>query len=205
MAQVHEVPALSTRTLALFIAAGAVGACHKPKNRPPVQPIGQYSIPRTQGVVTIDGKCGERSWQNAFRSPVFEDAQGHTAPHTELRATADDDFLYIEVFVSDIDIESKCDIVKLDVGPVHVDLMPTGAQAPAGVRTAVDVDDTVDNPKDKDEEWVNEVAIPWSLLGGHDVPVRALRIDVGHGESPHGLAWPRTAPALLRFDPKTGA
>jgi hypothetical protein len=152
--------------------------------------------------MTIDGKCGEKSWQFAFRSPPFEDARGSINPHAELRATADDQNLYVEVYVADIDMESKGDVVKLDVGPVHVDLGPKGATAPPGVRTAVDSDDTVDNPTDNDEEWVNEIAIPWSMLGGHEVAVRAFRVDVGREGPPHAMAWPARGPALLRYESK---
>ncbi len=152
--------------------------------------------------IVIDGKCGEKSWQTSFRSPTFIDAHGQRNPTTQLRATADDENLYIEVYVADIDLQSKGDVVKLDVGPIHIELTPKGATAPAGIRAAVDTDDTVDNPNDDDEEWTNEVAIPWSLLPSHVVAVRALRIDVGRNKLPHALAWPRSAPALLRFVPK---
>jgi hypothetical protein len=162
--------------------------------------VGVAVVPRARGPITIDGKCGEKSWQFAFRSPPFEDATGGINPHAELRATADDANLYLEIYVADVDIESRGDIVKLDVGPLHVDLGPKGAVAPPGVRTAVDCDDTVDNPKDNDEEWVNEVAVPWALLGSHEVAVRALRIDAGRGGPPHAMAWPRSAPMLLKFD-----
>jgi len=195
-------PRLAASVVAWVLAAGCHGASHPAGTRPPVAPVGTFSVPRAQGPITIDGKCGEKSWQTAFRSPAFIDAQGRRNPSTQLRATADDENLYIEVYVADIDIESKGDVVRLDVGPVHVELTPKGATAPAGVRTAVDTDDTIDNPTDDDEEWVNEVAIPWSLLGSHDVLVRAFRIDVGRVGPPHGLAWPRSAPALLKFDPK---
>ena len=198
-------PARQVGVLLLTALAACPCGSHAGGDRPPAAPAGSFSIPRSQGPVIIDGKGDERSWQSAFRSPVFQDTGGRAVPFTELRATADDQFLYLEVYVGDIDIESVGDVVKLDVGPVHVELTPKGATAPAGVRTAVDTEDTVDNPKDMDEEWVNEVAIPWSMLGSHEVPVRALRIDVGHGDRPHALAWPLAAPALLRFDAEAGS
>jgi hypothetical protein len=188
--------------LALMGACACGGRSENARSRP--EPVGRFDVPRAGEPIIIDGKCGEKSWQISFRSPTFIDAQGRRNPTTQLRATADDENLYIEVYVADIDLESKGDVVKLDVGPVHVELTPKGATAPAGVRTAVDTDDTVDNPNDDDEEWTNEVAIPWSLLGSHEVAVRALRIDVGRNKPAHALAWPPSAPALLRFDPKLG-
>jgi len=189
--------------LALIAAAPAFGACKSGCGTPAASTA--ISIPRADGPITIDGKCGERSWQHAFRSPAFEDADGGINPHAELRATADEENLYFEVYVGDIDIESNGDVVNLDVGPVHIELRPKSASAPAGVRTAVDCDDTIDDPKHMDEEWVNEVAIPWSLLGTHEVSVRAARVDVGANQAPHAMAWPRNAPALLRFDPTAAA
>lgn len=190
----------------LFALAAAVlsmGGCHHGSHgaahaRP--QSVLAVSIPRAQGPIVIDGKCcAEQGWQDSFRSPLFEDSLGRTAPFTQLRAAADDDNLYVEVYVADIDIRSKGDVVKLTVGPLLVELTPKGAKAPPGVRTAVDTDDTIDDPTSKDEEWVNEVAIPWSLLGTHEVPVRAFRVDVGAGGPPHALAWPRNGPALFQF------
>jgi hypothetical protein len=188
---------------AVVIAASMSAGCRSHTTRGPTAPVGEAAIPRVRGPIVIDGKCDEPSWQLAFRSPSFIDAQGRRNPSTQLRATADADNLYIEVFVADVDVESHGDVVKLDAGPVHIEVTPKNVIAPAGVRSALDVDDTIDNPKDDDEEWVGELAIPWSLVGGHDVPVRALRIDVGRNGPPHALAWPRSAPTLLRFDPKT--
>lgn len=191
---------LST-SLVLSVLALVPGCKRELPANPPPKPEGTFAIPRARGPIKIDGKCGDESWRYAFRSPPFVDSHGHATPHGELRATADDENLYLEVYAADVDIRSHGDVVKLDVGSIHVELTPVGATAPAGVRTAVDTDDLIDDAKGNDEEWVNEVAIPWSLLGSHDVPVRAFRIDVGHNEPPHGMAWPRYAPAMLSFRP----
>jgi hypothetical protein len=192
-----------TRVLFLFVTFGSAFAfgCRPKDGHPIPATIGVFAIPRAREAIVVDGKCGEESWQTAFRSPSFIDAQGRRNPSAQLRATADNDNLYIEVYVADIDIESAGDVIKLDVGPVQVELTPKGAKAPPGVRTAVDTDDTIDNAKDDDEEWINELAIPWSLLKSYDVPVRVLRIDVGRNGPSHAMAWPRNGLALLRFDP----
>lgn len=149
--------------------------------------------------MTIDGHCREPSWRSAFRSPPFVDAAGDSSPYTELRAVADDTYLYVEVFVADHDIESAGDRIELSVGPLRLTLRPKGTVLPAGIQSGMETDDTIDNPSDLDEEWVNELAIPWSLLGSREVPVRALRIDATQGRPPHALAWPAASPALLRL------
>jgi hypothetical protein len=194
--------------ISILVFLSFFAACHRGEpaaKHLPLHPVGAFPVPRARGPIQIDGQCREESWQFAFRSPPFEDANRNINPHAELRATADDDNLYVEVYVADIDIESKGDIVKLEVGPLHFDLMPRGTTAPAGVRTAIDCDDTIDNPGDNDEEWVYELAIPWSMLGTREVPIRALRIDVGRGGPPHAMAWPRSEPTVLRFDSKAGS
>lgn len=185
--------------IAIGLLGGACGRAPKPPAAPAIPPTGVFAVPRASEKIVVDGQCTEHSWTFAFRSPAFEDSLKHIAPHTELRATADDDNLYIEIYVADIDVESK-DEIRLEVGPEHIVITPRGVTAPPGITGAVFCDDTIDNPKDSDEEWVSEVSIPWKMLGGHSALVRALRIDVGRGERPHALAWPPLAPALLKFD-----
>jgi hypothetical protein len=188
--------------LGLALAAAALGGCdgHGRVADHPAPPVVVVSIPSAAGPIAIDGKCcADPGWRDSFESPLFQDSRGHAAPFTRLRAAADDDNLYVEVYVADADIRSHGDLVRLTVGPVVVELTPKGVRAPPGVRTAVDFDDTIDDTRSNDEEWVNEVAIPWALLGSHEVPVRAFRVDVGVGGPPHALAWPRSGPALFRF------
>jgi hypothetical protein len=163
-------------------------------------PAAVVEIPRAADPITIDGKCcADPGWRESFESPLFQDSRGHTAPFTRLRAAADDVNLYVEVYVADADVRSQGDLVRLTVGPVVVELTPKGGRAPPGVRTAVDTDDIIDDARSNDEEWVNEVAIPWALLGSREVPVRAFRVDVGVGGPPHALAWPPSGPAMFRF------
>jgi hypothetical protein len=189
------------RRLGLALAAAALG-CNGHGRVPdqPAPPAVVVAIPTAPGPIAIDGKsCADLGWRDSFESPLFQDSRGHTAPFTRLRAAADEDNLYVEVYVADADIRSQGDLVRLTLGPVVVELTPKGVRAPPGVRSAVDTDDTIDNARSNDEEWVNEVAIPWALLGSHEVSVRAFRVDVGVGGPPHALAWPRSGPALFRF------
>jgi hypothetical protein len=149
----------------------------------------------------IDGHLREASWQTgkAFKSPLFADGLGKSAPYTELRATADDNYLYIELYIADLDIESQSDRVDLTVGPLKLVIKPKDSILPPGVKLGLDIDDSIDRPEELDEEWVPEIAIPWALLGSHEVQVRAFRIDGSRGIPPHALAWPPSGPALFRF------
>jgi hypothetical protein len=156
-----------------------------------------FEIPRRVDAITVDGKPDEKSWKPAFRSPLFVDAHGHTTPFTQLFATADDDALYLVIYVGDADVRSR-DEMRVDVGPLRIVATPRGATAPSGVTVAVDTDATIDDPNHDDEEWIAEARIPWTLLGTRAPAVRAFRMDVGKQE-PHALAWPPDGRAILRF------
>jgi hypothetical protein len=166
------------------------------------RPVVVIDVPRTRDTIVIDGHSREGSWQTgkAYKSPLFSDAQGTSAPYTELRAVADDEYLYIELYVGDLDIESASDRVDLTVGPLKLVIKPKESILPPGVKLGLDIDDTIDRPEDFDEEWVPEIAIPWSLLGSRAVLVRAFRIDGSKGKPPHAMAWPPAGPALFRFN-----
>jgi hypothetical protein len=179
---------------------GAASSRAAPVARTPA-PTVAFQIPRTVDPIVIDGEGVERSWHNAFRSPPFKDSIGRISPHTELRAVADDDNLYLLVYVGDIDIRSQGDEVTVDVGSLRVVFTPTGGRGPEGVRVTGHTDDTIDKPSSLDEEWIGEAAIPWMLLGTRSPTVHAVRVDVGHDRPVHELAWPAGPPAILQFDP----
>ena len=190
----------SDRVLVLLVAISGVLGCHRGREKRSDHPSSAspvYDVPRTVDPIAIDGKCLETSWRTAFRSPLFTDSHGRPVPFTQIFATATSDTLYLAVYVGDVDVRTN-DEVRLDVGSLHIVTRPRGAVAPPGVKLAVDTDATIDDPSHDDEEWITEIAIPWSLLGTRTPTIRAFRIDVGHGE-PHALAWPPYSTATLRF------
>ena len=78
----------------------------------------------------------------------------------------------------------------------------------SGARLRIDMDEgTVDNPKDKDEEWVVEMQIPLKSLGlepkaGQRIDVTARRCDVDRrGGPPLETPCPETDVLELVFDP----
>jgi hypothetical protein len=177
------------RALALLMLGGA---CHLPAPR-------VIELPRAEGPIVADGNLEEPSWPRAFRSAPFEDEQGGTTPHTELRATADDEALYLLIYVADDDLQSSGDRVRLEVGDLRFEFTPSQTVAPAGVQVGRDLDGTLDNPKDDDEEWITEIALPWALLRATEPAIRVVRTDVGRGHAPRTLVWPRRERAVLRF------
>ncbi|HVY46271.1 MAG TPA: carbohydrate-binding family 9-like protein [Minicystis sp.] len=56
----------------------------------------------------------------------------------------------------------------------------------SGVRLAVDKDGTVNDPRDEDEEWVVEAAMPFASLGLRPVPGTRLLLEVTRCDTPKG-------------------
>ena len=74
------------------------------------------------------------------------------------------------------------------------------------VRRGTDLDGTLDDPRDDDEEWVVELAIPYSLLGIRGTPDQSLSFSVKRCDTPKGRAtvcgaWPRTGQSTLTLAP----
>lgn len=182
------------RCLAALALAVFSVACHR-EHAPPAPP--RLVVSRAQGPITVNGLLDEPAWPKAAHSPPFEDATGRQAPFADLSAMADDDALYLSVYVADEDLRSDGDTVTLDVGPLHLVLGPKGCQVPAGVQVGTDLDGEVDDPAQDDEEWVSEIRIPRALLPSNEVSLRVVRVDAGRAGRPHALAWPRAAPAIL--------
>ncbi len=191
------------RHVGALALACAVSACRcgaaapESAGTPPLH----VAVSAISGPIQIDGELGEDAWHAAFKSRPFEDARKVDRPFTELRAAADAATLYLAVYAADLDLRSDGDRIEVDVGPLHLTLTPAGGTAPQGVLRATDLDGTLDSPRDDDEEWVSEVAIPRRLLPAGPIRVRALRIDAGREGRPHALAWPREGHAELLLPP----
>jgi hypothetical protein len=78
----------------------------------------------------------------------------------------------------------------------------------SGIKLGVDRDGTVNNPKDFDEEWVVEAAIPFRSLGIEPRPGARVLVDIGRCDTPRGSkerrcgAWgtPK-APRVIELSP----
>jgi hypothetical protein len=54
----------------------------------------------------------------------------------------------------------------------------------SGMKVAVDTDGTINNPKDEDEEWVVEAALPLRSLGLKGAPGEKLTIEISRCDTP---------------------
>ncbi len=131
-------------------------------------------VPRAP--IVIDGP---NEWQHASRTGAFVGPDGRPArPFSEARFAWGEGKLYALLYAADEDIRSDSDVFHLELAGHAFDVSPLGSS----VASAHDVDGTIDDPKDDDEEWVIEMAIPLAALGieqkaGALIPFSVKRCD----------------------------
>ena len=126
------------------------------------------AVPRTTGAIKIDGEWDEADWaQHAMRAQLRGSDGQLARPSGEVRFLRDDKDLDVAVYGADENIEST-DAFDLTVGSLALHVPATGVVTPPvpGLQAKAGYDEgTLDNPKDEDEEWVVELAIPLDAAG----------------------------------------
>ncbi|MFT3695678.1 MAG: hypothetical protein QM831_21250 [Kofleriaceae bacterium] len=128
------------------------------------RPDPAVTIPKLSGELKIDGELGEPAWNNRSLRHVLTTPTGEQSrPFSEVRFLHDDANLYVGLYAADENIQSQ-DFFDVKIGDVAFHADPTGKITPPGIATkaAVDLDGTLDNPANDDEEWVLEIVIPLS-------------------------------------------
>jgi hypothetical protein len=183
-------------------------------------------VPRASSTITIDGEPDDVAWtsRELLRTPVFSER-----PYTDARLTVRDGTLYVLAYAADEDLHaasvgadlplSGADAMRVVLTPrtdgreYVIEVSPRGALTDytrarsgsmdatwsSGAKVGIDLDGTLDDVADSDEEWVAELSIPLSSLGplqeDHTVGVRIERIDV---------SGPGTVPMLMSWSPPRG-
>lgn len=171
-------------TLAIVVAVLTCGCKRSGSHEQQPPPSSPDAIPHTTGPIKIDGEWDEPDWPERAQRGQFRAANGELArPSSEVRLLHDDRDLIVALYAADENIETS-DAFDLGVGmlALHVDASGTVTPFTPGVRAAVGYDEgTRDDPKDDDEEWVVEIAMPLAnigLLPGIPKIVSAARCDV---------------------------
>jgi hypothetical protein len=169
-------------TIALLMIASGVGALFG-MQQPRVEPA-TLSIPRATTPIAIDGELDEPTWTtgNPARTGAFPPGK----PYSDARMLFDDATLYVALYAADEDIETRttehdgplCDFdvngteYRIEVSPKCVVTDGRGGKGGkmdfawnSGARVACDTDGTINEPKDMDEEWVVEMALPLASIG----------------------------------------
>jgi hypothetical protein len=190
----------------------------------------ELHVPRAGGPIVIDGELGDDGWLGrAARTGGFVASDGsQSRPYSDARMVWSDGTLYVALYAADEDLRAtyregdaplwledafhlsfRRDDTELtfDVSPLGTltDAQRTGERAfdyswQSGARVSRDVDGTLNDPADDDEEWVIEMAIPLQALGLRgtqgertgfsihrcDTPKRGPRLCGGWGEGARG-------------------
>jgi len=110
----------------------------------------------------------QEGWTSAARTDRFLATDNVPArPHSEARLAWEDGKLWVLLYAADEDIRST-DSFHVEVGRRSID---------AAAATAEDVDGTLDDPRDDDEEWIVELAVPVEAKAGDRVRFSAHRCD----------------------------
>jgi hypothetical protein len=151
-----------TRRGALLVGIVGMAGCRGCILHPPVA-----------AQIVCDGELDEPAWKEAVRTGPFVDAHGASAvPYSDARFVVVGDSLYVALYAADADITAD-DAFALDIGGRAFRFHPTDQ----GPDVGVDMDGTLDESSDEDEEWVIEARIPLAELPRGDVPVQLRRCD----------------------------
>lgn len=157
------------------------------------------------------------------RTGSYELPNGKAAiPHSETRLVWGDGYLYLALYASDEDIESHTSqadgpVAKEDAFRVvfsrpgveyELDVSPAAVIADSirregggwdsswnsGAHASKEMDGTINNPKDRDEEWAIELAIPLESLGlkgesGESIGLSLNRCDTLKGAAEICASW----------------
>jgi hypothetical protein len=170
-----------------------VAACHKHDEPAPAE---HHVVAATSGAIKIDGELSEPDWNRIGDPQTFVDGGREARPYSQVRFLHDADNLYVGLYAADQDIRSS-DKFELTVGAVTLAVDPLAHITPAipGVRAARDLDGTIDQPSDEDEEWVIEMSIPLSaieLRNDRTVMTRTSRCDTPKDHVERCGSWTAT-------------
>jgi hypothetical protein len=182
----------------LILVALALAACHRAPSTPSTCAPVTLVADRAPAPLKVDGTLtAEEGWLKTARTRTFVDATSPKAvvAFTEVRALWDDAALYLAFYSADEDLRADDWVGATFANGLTLRVNPAGkltcSGACDGAKTAVDTDGTIDKPEDEDEEWVVELVVPWSLIGGKrdELPVAFDRNEVARERPLHHLVW----------------
>jgi hypothetical protein len=168
-------------------------------------------VPRAATPIAIDGEMDEEAWT---RGETARTGGYSVRPYSDARMTWRDGTLYMVLYAADEDLRTTKahhdeplwladstrvmfthdgveDVIEVSPAGVVTDMRKTKGQPfdphwESGAKVALDLDGTVDDSNDADEEWVVEMAVPLASLGltgkpGERVGITIQRCDLSKG------------------------
>jgi hypothetical protein len=154
-----------------------LAACKHHRDAPPIA-LAPGEVPMVTAPIVVDGELHERDWNAIARFAAFTANGAEARPYSQIRLLRDSQTLYVGLYAADQDIRST-DAFELALGTLTLSIDPRGRITPpvAGARATADVDETLDDPRDEDEEWVIEAAIPIAAIPPGTTTIHAARCD----------------------------
>jgi hypothetical protein len=172
-------------------------------------------VPRSTGAITLDGDTDDPAWVHepgpANTGAFLVESGDPAVPYSQARLVWGGEYLYLALFASDEDIESRVDRADAPVAPdddsfhivftqdgveYAIDVSPNAVVTDArregsgawdatwssGAHAWRELGGTINEPRNMDEEWEIELAIPLASLGmipeaGENVGLSLRRCD----------------------------
>ena len=178
----------------------------------------ELRVPHVKGSITLDGDLDDTGWLGPLaRTGAFVGANGAEArPYSDARAVWGDGHLYLALYAADEDVRATSrvadgptwvdDSFRLvftsgDVESV-IDISAAGVVTDSrrshggaldyswdsGLHVSTELDGTMNDPRDEDEEWTLEVAIPFESLGMRGVAGERIGFSVRRCDTPKGAS-----------------
>jgi len=186
-------PTVVSRSRRLIFALALCG-CQRGEDRVVVVRGADNEIAATSERIVIDGELAEPDWNRRGHPRSFVSAGELARPYSQVRLLHDATTLYIGLYAADQDVRST-DHFDISIGALQLAVNPNGVVTPTvfGVRAAHDLDGTLDDSHDEDEEWLIELAIPLAqtelAIGGRPVNFRAARCDTPKDGNTRCAEW----------------
>ena len=182
-------------------------------------------VPSASGAIDLDGDADESAWTDppgpARTGPFVARGGAPAVPHAEARFVWSPAGLYVLLYAADADLEAGGDgpvaagdafrlCFAREGGDLVVDVSAAGRVTESvrgrdgtledaregGVLVSREMDGTLDDASDVDEEWLVEMVVPFAALGvrgerGEVVPVSIRRHEVALGRPDTWSHWDR--------------
>ena len=163
-------------------------------------------VPHAAAPIVLDGDNDDPGWlatPGPARTGPFVTVAGRAArPHSEARVLWGDGHLYVLLYAADEDVRSRADGFRMTFsragttfaiavsadGAVRDDSRDAQGRVDAswrsGAHVSREIDGTVDDPRDVDEEWSLETAVPLAAVGLRGVPGERIGFAVERCDAP---------------------
>jgi hypothetical protein len=163
-------------------------------------------VPHAPAPIVLDGDSDDPGWiaspGPARTGPFVSAAGGAARPYSDARLLWGDGHLYVLLYAADEDVRSRSDAFRMTFsrgGASYAVAIAAGGGVRdeardaegkvdprwrSGAHVSREIDGTLDDPRDTDEEWTLEVALPLASLGMNGEPGERVGFAVDRCDAP---------------------